>query len=796
MLIPALDTCFRWIGLTSIALLAFGSFAPARAERMEGDLTIWVRDSAGLALSARVTLRDRVAGFTAEGHADKEGLLRFRRLPLGIFQLQIHYPSFYSHSEQISISSALPIVRQYSLQVAPIETSLTIQGNTPLFDAGQTENVFRIGRARLVENSFSTLGRSTINAVSTLPGWLLEANAVLHPRGSEYDTQYVVDGMPLYDNRSLGFIPGFHSDEFEAVHVITANIPAEFGRRLGGIIELSTRRATRPGRHTEFSLQSGSFSTTEGMFTNQHRTAHTVFSFGLHGGHTDRYLDPPSLENFTNRGNAAGLNAGLDHDLTRRDRLHLYFRSNRVNFLVPNNPEQQSYQQRQDRRGAETAGQIHYQHVFSSRVIAEMRSMIRNVGAKLWSNTFATPVFTEQNRSFLEGVISSAVTVEAEHHTIKFGSDYRTAALREHFLFRQAGIFESDGFRFDETLRTVDTGAFAQNRYRRDGLTLDVGLRIDYHRTRASEKGVSPRLGIAYYWAPADLMLRASFDRVFQTPAIENLLLSSSRVTWSLDSTEGFLSVPASRAHFYEVGVTKPISSTLRLDINHYWRNFSNYYDDDVFLNTGISFPISFSAARIEGTEISIEMPKYYRLGAYLSYSNMLGTATSPVTGGLFIQGSETGKLRDVAANFPISQDQRNTISLTIRYQLNSRTRLSVATRYGSGLPVELETDDDNRNRANSQEPKKDSRGNGFNQLIPAKILKQVNFSRGRIRPNFQVDFSLGIKIWEQGIRSADLQFDVTNATNRLNVINFTGLFSGTAIAPSRMIGLRLRTQF
>ena len=30
----------------------------------------------------------------------------------------------------------------------------------------------------------------------------MEANGVLHPRGAEYNTQYVVDGFPVVDNRS------------------------------------------------------------------------------------------------------------------------------------------------------------------------------------------------------------------------------------------------------------------------------------------------------------------------------------------------------------------------------------------------------------------------------------------------------------------------------------------------------------------------------------------------------------------------------------------------------------------
>jgi hypothetical protein len=40
------------------------------------------------------------------------------------------------------------------------------------------------------------------------------------------------------------------------------------------------------------------------------------------------------------------------------------------------------------------------------------------------------------------------------------------------------------------------------------------------------------------------------------------------------------------------------------------------------------------------------------------------------------------------------------------------------------------------------------------------------------------------------------VQGDVMNLTNRLNVINFAGLFSGTAIAAPRSFSLRLTTEF
>ena len=44
--------------------------------------------------------------------------------------------------------------------------------------------------------------------------------------------------------------------------------------------------------------------------------------------------------------------------------------------------------------------------------------------------------------------------------------------------------------------------------------------------------------------------------------------------------------------------------------------------------------------------------------------------------------------------------------------------------------------------------------------------------------------------------RQVNLQVQGSNLTNRLNVINFASLFSGTAVATPRSFGLRLKTSF
>jgi outer membrane receptor protein involved in Fe transport len=296
------------------------------------------------------------------------------------------------------------------------------------------------------------------------------------------------------------------------------------------------------------------------------------------------------------------------------------------------------------------------------------------------------------------------------------------------------------------------------------------------------DHAVSPRVALSYYIPSADLQVHTAYDRIFQPPPIENLLLSSSAEDLDIGEVEDVLPIPSSRAHFYEVGLRKAFWNNLRLDVSHYWRTFRNYIDDDVFLNTGVSFPITFDTARIQGTEARLEMPLWKRVSSSISYSNMVGRAGSPVTGGLFIEDSEADELKDVVEHFAISQDQRNTVAANARFEPHRRFWFTTGYRYGSGLPVELEEED--------------GEYEDEDQVISQAILDKVNFERGRIRPNFSLDFSAGIRLWEDDRRSVTVQFDVRNVTDRLNVINFSGLFSGTALAPGRHYSFQTRVRF
>ena len=75
-------------------------------------------------------------------------------------------------------------------------------------------------------------------------------------------------------------------------------------------------------------------------------------------------------------------------------------------------------------------------------------------------------------------------------------------------------------------------------------------------------------------------------------------------------------------------------------------------------------------------------------------------------------------------------------------------------------------------------------------------MISRINFARGRILPSLAASASLGLDIYKSERATMHFQADGDNLNNRLNVIDFGGLFSGNAIAPGRSIALRLNTSF
>jgi len=82
-----------------------------------------------------------------------------------------------------------------TLGVAPVTTQVQVKDSATLVDPYSIGTLYSIGRQNDRGTCAAQPGRELLDLVSEQPGWVFEANGVLHPRGSEYDVQFVVDGL-------------------------------------------------------------------------------------------------------------------------------------------------------------------------------------------------------------------------------------------------------------------------------------------------------------------------------------------------------------------------------------------------------------------------------------------------------------------------------------------------------------------------------------------------------------------------------------------------------------------------
>jgi len=768
-------------------LAFFGFFTLASAVRAQsnvGELRLKVTDPSGSGVKSSIELACEANQFRQTYSTDGSGTATARRLAFGLYQIDVQQPGFATFHDVVEVRSAIPEEFRISLSLASVNSSVTVKDTETLVDPHRTGSVDRIGSETLQNRPTALPGRSVIDLVNAQPGWLYEGNAVLHPRGSEYHTQFVLDGVPLTDNRSPSFGTEIEADDVESLSIYTANIPAEYGRKLGGVIELVTAKDPRLGFHGKATLAGGSFGTGSAYLLAQYARRKDAFSFSAEGAMTDRFLNPPVVQNYTNHATTGDFSARYERDFSDRDRLGLVVRHGLSRLEVPNEQLQQAASQRQDRTNLETMGILSYQHIFTPNVLGDVRLMVRDDSDSLSSNPFSTPIIAFQNRGFREEYFKGTVSAHHGRHEWKAGVEGDFTSIHERFSdvitdAAQFGPGTPASFRFAADGRDLEQSGFVQDLIRLGNWTASVGLRWDHYQLLVNQNAVSPRLGIARYLPAADLVLHASYDRVFQTPAFENILLSSSPAVTALNPNVLRLPVQPSLGNYYEAGLTKGFAGRVKLDAKYFRRNAGNFADDDQLLNTGVSFPIAFRKFSIYGAEGKVEFPHLGNLSGFVSYSYMVGSTYFPVTGGLFLGDEAANALSNATGRFWDSQDQRNTARSRFRYLFTPRLWAAIGAEYGSGLPVAFEGTID---QATAQ--------------YGAQIVERVNFARNRVKPSFSLNGSVGAEVWKHDAVTVRIQADAANLTNRLNVIDFAGLFSGNAVAPSRSFAVRLEASF
>jgi TonB-dependent receptor-like protein len=788
---------------------------PLLAQSNTGEMRLKVTDPSDLGVKTLVNITSAANQYRAALTTSEQGTLAVQHLPYGIYELKIEQPGFAPENEAVEIRSSLPQVCKIQLKLPVVNQSVTVRAANTLLDPDQAGSVSQVGTDFIQARLSSIPGRSLQDLVNSQPGWLYEGNAVLHPRGSEYQTQFVVDGIPLTDNRSPSFGPAIDADDIQSLSIYTGGFPAEYGRKMGGVVEVNTLQDSKAGWHGQVVLSGGSFDSATAAVEAQYVWGKNTLGFSASGSMTDHYLNPVVPQNFTNKGTLGDFSISYERDLTPKDRLRLIVRHELARYEIPNELVQEDPQlqpeicppgsppgtcepapppgtpsQLQTADNFETMGSASYQHIFSSNVLLDVRGMARDNSNDFYSNPYSWPIIVFQHNYFREIYFKTSISIHHGHHEWKAGIESDNLFLHENYrdiITANPNYPNSDPFDpgtattfvFAGSRPDLEQAAFVQDLIHVGNWTVNAGLRWDHYQLLLNQNAVSPRFAVAHYFPKANLIVHFSYDRIFQTPSFENILLASSNEVQSFEPTVLRLPIQPSHGNYFEVGASKSFFGQFRFDANVFRRAVNNYADDDQILNTSISFPIAFEKAVLYGAEVKLELPHWRQFSGFISESYIVGNAWFPVTGGLLLGEENTVGATTLTGHFPGSQDQRHSVRGRLRYQVCPRFWVAGGIQYDTGLPFDID---------------------GTEQQALAEygrpVIDRINFVRGRIYPAFQVNASAGADIYKSERVNMRLQIDGQNLTNVLDVIDFGGLFSGNAIGPSRSFALRLTTDF
>ena len=771
-------------------------FLPLAWAQMEiGRISGTVADSSGARISrAQIVLENPLSGRKSETIAGDQGQFQFENVPYGAYVVRVSGAGFKSSATDLSVRSNVPVRVSVKLEISTNKVDLTVEMPDVLgHETPRTETIIDERDIKLTPN---VVRRDQLQAlVSTTPGWNTENDGLMHIRGVDDGTLYVVGGVPTPDRVDGLFAGSFNTDAITSLDIITGNIPAEFGDRSGAVVVVQPKSGLATPLNGTLALGAGSFDSGDVSATLGGGTKEWGIFFAGSGHQSDRFLDPVDPRNFNNRGGDVSLDLRVDWHATEQDVLRVAGTLQGANFNVPNNEDQQTAGQRQRQEVRHDHESISWQHSWSPNTLSDVAYFRNFFRSELIGSPLDTPLTANQNRHQSRQGMLASVTHATHGHTIKAGVQASGASIAESFGFavtdpeaaEEAGISDAameftpdNPFQFANHVTRWTQAVYAQDDFSPfRNLTISAGLRFDHSSLLVSDQQVSPRIGAIYYLPKTRTALRGSFNRLYMPPQIENLLIASSQQARDLSpfaSSGGGADIFPETLSSWEVGFSQELPKSLRLNVAYWWRRFRNIDDPNVLLGTIIIFPNSVARAEAQGLDVRLDIPLRKGFSAYTSYTNNKIVEIGPINGGLFLDDDfiEIGP----GTRFTPDHDQRNVASFGVTYSARQHgIWTSFSGRFESGVPLEL--------------PDLDA---GELSALPGANL--VNLDTGRVKPWYVFGWSGGMELVRRERFTVGAQVDVQNLADSPFAFNWGNPFSGTHFGYPRLIAGSLKFSF
>src|SRR5262249_16438033 len=206
---------------------------------------------------AQVTARETQTNLISTTRTDQEGRFRFPYLKPGQYEISASASGFGEIKRAVTLTLGAAIELPISLKVAAVETGVNVTGEQPILEMARTQISGSVLQTEV--KNLPVNGRNFLDVALLVPGvsptntasnQLFAETSAVPGQGLSVNSQrnfsnsFIVDGLSANDDAAglSGIFYGF--DTVSEFQVVTSGGQAEFGRALGGYMNVVTKSGT------------------------------------------------------------------------------------------------------------------------------------------------------------------------------------------------------------------------------------------------------------------------------------------------------------------------------------------------------------------------------------------------------------------------------------------------------------------------------------------------------------------------------------------------------------------------
>jgi hypothetical protein len=603
---------------------------------------------------ATVVLHDPEGKTIAKMVTGADGKFTFPGVPLGDYTVEASLGGLIPDHQHLVITSSsvesVELVLVANDEVVTIEEDWSVPAPTKA-----SGSVATVTRQALQELPGSD-NRPITDVVATQPGFVVDALGNLYARGNHANIQYQIDGIPVPDSVGSLFAASIPVRLVQTLEIYTGGMPAEFGDRLGAVVNLVTRQAGDAPEGAA-SVRYGSYRTIEpGLTYSRKLSARTSLFAGGSVLASERALDPPSIIPILHDdGYSARVFGRLDYQPCDVNRYELFATYAHNAFevpidptVVPLDPARPNYVRPVDKYGnpsppfvphdtdatetedeAFIAGSFVHKLAHGQIQLAPLYKLSRGVllgdaphALGVQSDPGSTASDVRRTAHHAGGI--AAYSVPHGNHLVKAGVQtdfvYGTTDFTAYTRAAGGGIDPAATAAGRDQTSALLSGAYVQDHWSHGKLTADLGLRADELHVilqgghSDDSVGVSPRAGASYAATKATVV--HAFTGILWQPPAPLDAASAARALGVVPAGEQVAYDLEPETDIYgEAGVASKVSKYLSASLVGWGRYSWNQLDDVSIGSTSLVSNYNFRRGRAAGLELGLDM----KVGPWLS---------------------------------------------------------------------------------------------------------------------------------------------------------------------------------